>query len=165
LTDTEINDILFLEQNYKKFMLVLNVGGVIDLSPVINISNILLLSQLGLVTGDAFVDILLGKTNPSGKLATTWGKYSDYKFINEFGDLDETNYLEGIYVGYRYFDSVGVSPLYPFGYGKSYTEFNISKISLTNYKDEISIKVRVDNIGNYSGKEVVQVYVSPSQEN
>ena len=71
-------------------MLVLNVGGVIDLSPVINISNILLLSQLGLVTGDAFVDILLGKTNPSGKLATTWGKYNDYKFINEFDDLDET---------------------------------------------------------------------------
>ena len=165
LTDTEINDILFLEQNYKKFMLVLNVGGVIDLSPVINISNILLLSQLGLVTGDAFVDILIGKTNPSGKLATTWGKYNDYKFINEFDDLDETNYLEGIYVGYRYFDSVGVSPLYPFGYGKSYTEFNISKISLTNYKDEIAIKVKVENIGNFAGKEVVQVYVSPSQEN
>ena len=165
LTETEINDILFLEQNYNKFMLVLNVGGIIDLSPVINISNILLLSQLGLVTGDAFVDILLGKTNPSGKLATTWGKYSDYKFINEFGDLDETNYLEGVYVGYRYFDSVGVSPLYPFGYGKSYTEFNISKLSLTNYKDEITIKVKVDNIGNFPGKEVVQVYVSPSQEN
>ena len=165
LTDTEINDILFLEQNYKKFMLVLNIGGVIDLSPIMNISNILLLSQLGLVTGDTFVDILLGKTNPSGKLSTTWGKFSDYKFINEFGNLDETNYLEGVYVGYRYFDSVGVSPLYPFGYGKSYTEFNISKLSLTNYRDEITIKVKVENIGNFSGKEVIQVYVSPSQEN
>ena len=98
-------------------------------------------------------------------MATTWGKYKDYKFINEFGDLDETNYLEGIYVGYRYFDSVGVSPLYPFGFGKSYTEFNISKISISNQKDEIAIKVKVENIGTFIGKEVVQVYVSPSQEN
>ena len=165
LTDTEINDILYLDKNYNKFMLVLNVGGVVDLSPVKEVSNILLLSQLGIVTGDVLADIILGKTNPSGKLATTWGKYSDYKFINEFGDLDETNYIEGVYVGYRYFDSVGINPLYPFGYGKSYTEFTISKLSLTNYKDEISIKLRIENIGKYIGKEVVQIYISPSQEN
>ena len=165
LTDTEINDIFYLENNYKKFMLILNVGGVIDLSPVIRISNILLLSQLGSVTGDILPDIILGKLNPSGKLTATWAKYSDYKFINYFGDLDQTIYLEGIYVGYRYFDSVGIEPLYPFGYGKSYTEFNISKLSLTNYKDEITIKMKVENIGYYIGKEVVQVYVSPSQKN
>ena len=164
LTNTEIGDILYLDKNYKKFMLVLNVGGVIDLSPVLKISNILLLSQLGSVTGDTFVDILLGKSNPSGKLSTTWGRYNDYPFYKEFGNLDETNYLEGIYVGYRYFDSVGINPLYPFGYGKSYTEFNINKLSLTNNKDEIRINVRVENIGKFSGKEVVQVYVSPSQE-
>ena len=67
LTETEIKDILYLDKNYKKFMLVLNVGGVIDLSPVINVSNILLLSQLGIYTGDILGDIILGKTNPSGK--------------------------------------------------------------------------------------------------
>ena len=165
LTDTEINDILYLDKNYKKFMLILNVGGVIDLTPVTKVSNILLLSQLGSVTGDVLSDIILGKVNPSGKLTSTWTKYSDYKFINYFGDLEQTNYLEGIYVGYRYFDSVGIDPLYPFGYGKSYTEFAISKLSLTNYKDEITIKVKVENIGNYVGKEVVQIYISPSQDN
>jgi hypothetical protein len=83
LTNTEIGDILYLDKNYKKFMLVLNVGGVIDLSPVLKISNILLLSQLGSVTGDTFVDILLGKSNPSGKLSTTWGRYNDYPFYNK----------------------------------------------------------------------------------
>ena len=165
LTETEIKDILYLDKNYKKFMLVLNVGGVVDLSPVKNVSNILLLSQLGIPTGDVLADIILGKSNPSGKLATTWASYNDYKFINEFGNLDDTNYLEGVYVGYRYFDSVGINPLYPFCFGKSYTDFNISKISLLHNKDEILIKVRIKNIGNYTGKEVAQVYVSPSQEN
>ena len=165
LTETEIKDILYLDKNYKKFMLVLNVGGVIDLSPVVNVSNILLLSQLGIFTGDILGDIILGKTNPSGKLATTWGKYSDYKFNNEFGNFDENNYIEGLYVGYRYFDSMGINPLYPFGYGKSYTEFKITKLSLSNNKDEIIIKVRVENIGRLKGKEVVQIYICPSQEN
>ena len=165
LTNKEIKDILYLNKNYKKFMLVLNVGGVVDLSPIKSVSNILLLSQLGVVTGDILADIILGKTNPSGKLATSWAAFEDYKFINEFGNLDETDYLEGIYVGYRYFDSAGVKPLYPFGFGKSYTSFEIKKISLNNLKDKIFIKIKLKNIGNFSGKEVVQVYVSPSQEN
>ena len=165
LTDTEIKDILYLNQKFKKFMLVLNVGGVVDLSPVKNVSNILLLSQLGVVTGDILADIILGKTNPSGKLATTWSNINDYKFMKEFGNLDDTNYIEGVYVGYRYFNSAGIKPLYPFGFGQSYTNFEISKISLKNEKEEITIDVKIKNIGKYSGKEVVQVYVSPSQEN
>ena len=165
LTDQEIEDIIYLNKNYKKFMLVLNVCGVVDLSPVKDVSNILLLSQLGDVTGDVLADIILGKQNPSGKLATTWAFLDDYKFINEFGKKDDTNYIEGIYIGYRYFNSAGIKPLYPFGFGKSYTSFEISKISLSNIKDEIYIKVKVKNIGKYSGKEVVQIYISPSQEN
>ena len=165
LTDTEIKDILYLNNKFKKFMLVLNVGGVVDLTPVKIVSNILLLSQLGVVTGDILSDIILGKQNPSGKLTTTWASIPDYKFLKEFGSLDDTNYVEGVYVGYRYFDSVGVKPLYPFGYGLSYTSFDISKISLTNEKDEIKIKVKVKNEGDFEGKEVVQIYVSPSQEN
>ena len=165
LTDEEINDILFLNKNYKKFMLVLNTCGVVDLSPVSKVSNILLISQLGSVVGDILGDIILGKANPTGKLATTWTKIEDYKFIYEFGEKDDTNYIEGVYVGYRLFNSVGIKPLYPFGFGKSYTLFNISKISLTNTKDEINIKVKVKNIGKFPGKEVIQVYVSPSQNN
>ena len=166
LTDTEIKDILYLNQKFKKFILVLNVYGVIDISPVKEVSNILLLSQLGVVTGDILSDIILGKTNPSGKLATTWSKIEDYKFLNDFGGLDDTKYLEGVYVGYRYFNSAGVKPLYPFGFGQSYTNFEIKKINFLNKKnDQILVKVNVKNIGKYKGKEVVQVYVSPSQEN
>ena len=165
LTDTEIKDILYLNKKYKKFMLVLNVGGVVDLSPVKEVSNILLLSQLGVVTGDILADIILGKVNPSGKLTTTWASINDYKFMKEFGNFDDTNYVEGIYVGYRYFNSAGIKPLYPFGFGLSYTNFEISKISLKNEKEKILIEVKVKNRGNNSGKEVVQVYVSPSQHN
>ncbi len=117
LTETEIKDILYLNNKFKKFMLVLNVGGVVDLTPVKDISNILYLSQLGVVTGDILADIILGKENPSGKLSTTWASITDYKFLKEFGSLDDTNYVEGIYVGYRYFDSAGIKPLYPFGFG------------------------------------------------
>ncbi len=165
LTDTEIKDILFLNKTFKKFMLVLNTGGVVDLSPVNQVSNILLLSQLGIVTGDILADIILGKKNPSGKLATTWAAIKDYKFINDFGDGNATFYREGVYVGYRYFDSAMVNPLYPFGFGLSYTSFDISVIGLSNIKEEITIKVQVKNIGNFKGKEVVQIYVCPSQEN
>ena len=165
LTDTEIKDILYLNDKYTKFMLVLNVGGVVDLSPVKNVTNILLLSQLGVVTGDILADIILGKENPSGKLATTWAAINDYKFMKEFGNLDDTNYIEGVYVGYRYFDSAKVRPLFPFGFGLSYTTFDISKIRLTNEKDEIIIDVKIKNTGKMPGKQVVQVYVSPSQEN
>ena len=165
LTDTEVKDILYLNQKYQKFMLVLNVGGVVDLSPVKEVKNILLLSQLGVVTGDILADIILGKVNPSGKLTTTWSSIKDYKFLKYFGDGNNTYYREGVYVGYRYFDSAMVKPLYPFGFGQSYTTFDFSKVSLTNVKDEISIIVKVKNTGKFSGKEVIQVYVSPSQEN
>ena len=166
LTDREIKDILYLNEKFKKFMLVLNVYGVIDLVPVKEVSNILLLSQLGVVTGDILADIILGKANPSGKLATTWAKMEDYKFLNDFGGLDDTKYVEGVYVGYRYFNSAGVKPLYPFGFGQSYTNFEIKKINFMNKKnDQILIKVSVKNTGKFKGKEVVQVYVSPSQEN
>ena len=165
LTETEIKDILYLNKNFKKFMLVLNVGGVIDLSPVQKVSNILLLSQLGIVTGDILADIILGKVNPSGKLSTTWAKPEDYNTMKNFGYLNSINYEEGVYVGYRYFDSENIAPLYPFGFGLSYTEFNIKKSYLKNNKETIIIYVKVKNVGKYPGKEVVQVYVSPSQEN
>ena len=164
LTHTEIKDILYLNKNYKKFILVLNVGGVVDLSPVNEVSNILLLSQLGIVTGDILADIILGKANPSGKLATTWAKPKEYNTMENFGFLHSTNYKEGVYVGYRYFDSNGVEPLYPFGFGLSYTEFNINKNSLEKNREKITVSVKVKNVGNYSGKEVIQVYVSPSQK-
>ena len=160
LSETEKRDILALNAKYKKFMLVLNVGGPVDLSEIPEVKNILILSQLGVETGDAFADILLGKQNPSGKLATTWSAWEDYSTIGDFGDHNDTYYTEGIYVGYRYFDSVGKKALYPFGYGLSYTTFdtNVEHVSLEGAT--VRVKARVTNTGNMAGKEVVQVYVS-----
>ena len=165
LTDSEIRDILLLNEKFKKFMLVLNVCGPVDLTPVKNVKNILLLSQLGVVTGDILADIVLGKVNPSGKLTTTWAAVKDYKYIEEFGNFNNTRYIEGLYVGYRYFDSFQTKPYYPFGFGLSYTDFSLTKKNLSNKKSEISVEVEVKNIGKMAGKEVVQVYISPSQEN
>ena len=165
LTDSEIKDILYLNEKYEKFMLVLNTVGVVDLTPVKSVSNILVLSPLGVVTGNVLADIILGNVNPSGKLSATWTSAKDYRYLEESGAIDHVRYIEGVYVGYRYFDSANVKPLYPFGYGKSYTEFAIKKLLINHIKDNISIKLRVENTGNYFGKEVVQVYVSPSQEN
>ncbi|MDO5391115.1 MAG: glycoside hydrolase family 3 N-terminal domain-containing protein [Eubacteriales bacterium] len=160
LTDTEVRDILALNGQFERFMLVLNVGGVIDLTPVKEVKNILYLSQLGAVTGDILADILLGKANPSGKLTTTWAAVEDYQKIGEFGSRDDTRYKEGIYVGYRYFDTAKANPLFPFGFGLSYSEFEwkIGKISVE--KGKVNISVSVSNIANIAGKEVIQLYVS-----
>ena len=160
LTDTEIRDILYLNKNYKKFLLVLNVPGIVDLSPVLEVKNILLLSQLGSLTGHILVDIVLGKSNPSGKLSSTWAKIEDYPYINTPINKDEARYIEGIYVGYRYFESKKINPLFPFGYGLSYTSFDYQILGVQNNKDNIVLKVNVKNKGLYKGKEVIQVYMS-----
>ena len=160
LTDTEKRDILLLNKSYKKFMLVLNVGGPVDLSGLEEVQNILLLSQLGVETGCALTDILLGKENPSGKLATTWAAWGDYQKIGSFGDKNNTDYTEGIYIGYRYFNSIGVQPLFPFGYGLSYTTFKTEAGPVVLEGDTVSVPVEVTNTGKMPGKEVIQVYVS-----
>lgn len=160
LTDSETRDILALNAKYEKFMLVLNVGGAVDLSSVADVKNILLLSQLGVVTGNVLAEILLGRMNPSGKLATTWTKFDDYFNFPDFGNLDDNSYVEGIYVGYRYFDSVGKKAMFPFGFGMSYTHFSVEPVSVTNMVQEITVTAKVSNIGDYAGKDVVQVYVS-----
>ena len=163
LTETEKRDILALEKKYSKFMLILNVGGVVDLSPVMEVRNILYLSQLGVETGNILADIVLGKNTPSGKLTTTWSSWNDYQSIGDFGDHFDTNYKEGIYVGYRYFDSVGKTPLFPFGYGLSYTSFSIAEGETLLDKGKVSVKASVKNTGKACGKEVVQLYVSDPQ--
>lgn len=160
LTDTEIRDILTCAKFYPKFMLVLNVGGPVDLSPILpHVENILLLSQLGDATGRIFVDILTGKSNPSGKLATTWPMAAD-ELPGEFAERDDTRYQEGIYVGYRYYDSVSKTPMFPFGYGKSYTTFAMDGFDAAMNGPSLTLTACVTNTGSKSGKEVLQVYVS-----
>ena len=163
LTDSEKRDILKLNEIYRRFMLVLNTGGPVDLSGLEGVKNILVLSQLGVETGSALSDILLGKQNPSGKLATTWTAWSDYPSIGNFGDYNDTDYKEGIYVGYRYFDSTEKKSIFPFGIGRSYTSFKIDPQPVELSGSIVNVSAIVSNIGKYPGKEVVQVYVSCPQ--
>lgn len=160
LTVTEIRDILTLNGRFERFLLVLNVGGVVDLSPLDDVANILLLSQLGATVGDAFADVLLGRTYPSGKLATTWAAWDEGDQIGDFGDPDDTRYHEGVYVGYRFCDSVGKEPLFPFGFGLGYTTFDVQIRQVSLDGARVSIDVDVTNTGGYPGKETIQVYAS-----
>ena len=160
LTPTEIRDILALKEQYEKFVLVLNVGGMVDLEPVKTVGTVLLLGQLGSATGDALADVLLGRAYPSGKLTTTWAPIEDYASTEGFGDPNDTYYKEGIYVGYRYFDTIGYVPTYPFGYGMGYTTFAVEPKGISADASHISVTASVTNTGAAAGKEVVQVYYS-----
>lgn len=164
LTQTEIRDILALNALYDHFMLVLNVGGPVDLSPVQEVGNILILSQLGTEMGSALADVLLGKLLPSGKLTTTWAAWQDYCPDIDFGDKQDTTYYEGVYVGYRYFDTVGKKPLFPFGFGLSYTDFELSAPSVTVEGSRIACSCELRNSGEHRGKEVAQLYVTAPED-
>lgn len=171
LTATEEADITLIAKKFKKCIVVLNVGGAVNVSNIAanpNIGAILIMSQAGSAGGDALCDILTGKATPSGKLAMTWAKkYADYPYADEFahldGDYDDSYYKEGIYVGYRYFDSFNIEPMYPFGYGLSYTDFETKYLSAKVEGNDVTINVLVKNIGKCAGKEVVQVYFSAPQ--
>ena len=161
LTADEKRDILRCAEQYKKFLLVLNVGGPVDISPLLDkVENVLLLSQLGSVTGDAFADVLLGKANPSGKLTTTWAKTGDIMAIGDFAERDDTRYQEGVFVGYRYYDAADVNPLFSFGYGLSYTEFETDCTGFSVENGIVSVKAKISNTGRFPGKETAQLYYS-----
>ena len=173
LSKKEQEDISYLDKKNIPIILILNAGGPIELTDLLqkteNIQAVLNVSQLGQEGGYAVADVLLGKVVPGGKLTATWAKrYNDYPYAEEYsylnGNLDIEEYKEGIYVGYRYFDSFGVEPLFPFGYGLSYTTFDIRFEGLRIHKENIELEVEVKNTGKlYSGKEVVQVYVTLPQ--
>jgi len=160
LTKTETEMIKTLATGYKKFMLVLNTGGPVDLSGLDKVKNILVLSQLGVNTSKTLVQIINGKKYPSGKLATTWTKASDYPKIGDFGEATDTNYKEGVFVGYRYFDSADVNVMFPFGFGLGYTNFVHSVRSVKLVGEVFHVNVDVINVGLYKGKEVIQLYLS-----
>ena len=169
LTDDEESILDFVIHHFDKVIVLLNVGAVIDMSRLkhrAGVSAILLVGQLGSFTGNIVADALTGKTNPSGKLVDTWAKtYEDYPFATDFssqnGNTDDEFYKEGIYVGYRYFDSFGILPLYPFGYGKSYTTFSHEVVDIIQQGAEVKVAVRVTNTGSeFAGKQVIQAYFS-----
>lgn len=160
LTETEIRDICVLAKIYENFILVLNVGGIVDLSPVVDcVGNILLLSQLGAVTSESLVDVLTGRAYPSGKLTATWAKEKDYAYLDQFGQPDDSVYKEGIFVGYRGFDKRNVTPLFPFGYGLMNSSFSISVKSFDFSDGDTKVCISVKNTGNAKAQEIVQLYV------
>lgn len=169
LSEVEYNNIKLIAKNFDKCVVLLNVGGVVDtkfFSEIEGVDGLVLMSQAGMEGGNALADILTGKTTPSGKLTDTWAKnYSDYPAATTIGDNDGDNkqedYKEGIYVGYRYFDTFNITPAYEFGYGKSYTSFDVEPLTVAADENNVSVTVNVTNTGDtYSGKEVVEVYFS-----
>ena len=167
--EDEIKNLLFLSQHFKKLIVLLNIGGVIDAKQfdlIPGIGAILYISQCGNQTGNIAADLILGKVSPSGKLSTTWAlNYNDYPYASQFShenqNWDDEYYKEGIYVGYRYFDNFNITPRYCFGYGLGYSTFSIEIQNVEANNDHITVKATVKNTGTkYSGKEVVQVYVS-----
>lgn len=165
LTDTEINMLNLVTANFDKVIVIMNCGNVVDMSWVKDyndkISGIIYAWQCGMESGNAIANILTGKTNPSGKLADTIAvKYEDYPSAKDFGNLEFNNYTEDIFVGYRYFETFAPEKvLYPFGFGLSYTAFDIEPVSF-EYDENVKITVKVTNTGDVAGKEVVQIYVS-----
>ena len=169
LSDDEYQILADICAYYKNVIVLINAGAQVDLSfmdEFENIKALLVIVQPGMEGGNAVADILSGKVNPSGKLADTWAyEYEDYpnseKFSHNNGNVQTELYEEGIYVGYRYFDTFEVPVRYGFGYGLSYTDFEISNYRLVKISAEkISISASVKNTGKVSGKEVVQVYAS-----
>ena len=163
LSEQEISDITLLAGQYQKFALLLNVGGVVELSPVKDLPGaIVLMGQGGSGCGDAAAAVLSGRETPSGRLTATWAEqYADYPFAAEFGDKYDSYYKEGVFVGYRWFDSLGKDVLYPFGYGLSYTAFTLSIQGTELSGHRVSVRVAVKNTGVRPGKEVVQLYAAP----
>lgn len=169
LSDVEKENLKKVSAKFDQTIVVLNVGGVIDtkfFDEIGGLDAMLLMGQAGQESGTALLDVVSGAVTPSGKLVDTWAEnYSDYPasetFADHDGNHDKETYYEGIYVGYRYFDTFGITPAYAFGYGLSYTDFDIDVQSVTADEEKVEVKAQVTNTGKtYSGKEVVQVYFS-----
>ena len=163
LTETEKEVLKNLKASFAKVCVVLNVGNIIDMNFVsqFNLDAVLYCWQGGMIGGQGAANILTGLANPSGKLSDTIAKsIEDYPSNKNFGDPKAETYQEDIYVGYRYFETLAKDKvLYPFGYGLSYTDFEISKKSFNFDFPKINLEIEVKNVGNFSGKEVVQIYL------
>ena len=169
LTDIERRNIEMIAAAFENVIIVLNTQ-VIDVSWIREIENIdavLYIGYGGQRAGAACVQVLTGDITPSGKTSCTWAfDINDYAssqagFSSFDHNTDTEYYSDGIYVGYRYFDTFGLDVAYPFGYGLSYTDFTIVPDSVTADADNVTVTATVTNTGaDYSGKEVVQVYYS-----
>ncbi len=152
--------------DFENVVVVLNIGSLIDVASVKKhkkVKSILIVWQPGMDGGNAVADILCGDVTPCGKLTDTIAfDYYDYPSANHFDESDDyVYYCEDIFVGYRYFETFAKEKvLYPFGYGLSYTNFKKEIVSFSANEEKITAEIKVTNIGNCKGKDVVQMYFS-----
>lgn len=168
LSDDEIAMLTVVRENFKKVVLLLNVGNIIDMTDINRIAPdaVLYVWQGGMTGGKGTADVLTGKVSPSGKLPDTIAyKASDYPSDANFGrEKNRDIYAEDIYVGYRYFETFAKEKvLYPFGFGLSYTEFEIKTEKAEITEGAVKLSASVKNIGSYKGKEVIEVYCEAPQ--
>lgn len=168
LSDDEIAMLKVVRENFKKVVLLLNVGNIIDMTDINRIAPdaVLYVWQGGMTGGKGTADVLTGKVSPSGKLPDTIAyKVSDYPSDANFGREENRDiYAEDIYVGYRYFETFAKEKvLYPFGFGLSYTAFEIKTEKAEITEGAVKLSVSVKNIGAYKGKEVIEVYCEAPQ--
>lgn len=167
LTADELDMLEKVRKEFKKMVVLLNVGGLVDMSFVDKYApdSVLYVWQGGMTGGTGTAAVLTGKTSPSGKLPDTIAyNVSDYPSDPYFGDKERNFYKEDIFVGYRWFETFAKDKVrYPFGYGLSYTTFDIKPTNTTGNGIEVILSVNVTNTGKYSGKEVVQVYCEAPQ--
>lgn len=167
LSQAEEDMLAKVRAGFEKMIVVLNVGNIMDMSFVDKYrpEAVLYAWQGGMVGGYGTVDVLTGKVNPSGKLSDTIAyQLSDYPSANNFGNLDRNVYEEDIYVGYRYFETAAKDKVqFPFGFGLSYTAFEMEGAGFEVKEEEIEARVKVKNTGSRPGKEVVQIYVNAPQ--
>lgn len=168
LSDDEIAMLTVVREHFKKVVLLLNVGNIIDMTDINRIAPdaVLYVWQGGMTGGKGTADVLTGKVSPSGKLPDTIAyKASDYPSDANFGrEKNRDIYAEDIYVGYRYFETFAKEKvLYPFGFGLSYTAFEIKTVKAEITEGAVKLSVSVKNIGSYKGKEVIEVYCEAPQ--
>ena len=154
------------ERNGGKIVLIINATGPVELAEYINRVNAVICPFFcGMMSGKVTAEILLGQVNPSGKLPLTWPAhyYDCPAYKNYGGENKEVWYGEGIYVGYRWYDARHIKPLFPFGYGLSYTSFEIKDAeapeSVLICNENVNVKVKIRNAGSMAGSEVIQLYV------
>lgn len=154
----------------KNLVVVLHNGSPVEMPWISEVKGVLEAYLAGQAVGAAVVDLLFGDVNPSGKLAESFPiRLEDNpSYLFYVGEKDTVEYREGVFVGYRYYDKKKINVLFPFGHGLSYTNFEYSdlKLSASTIKDsdELIVSVNVTNVGEVFGKEVVQVYVNPSDK-
>ncbi|MBQ9730788.1 MAG: glycoside hydrolase family 3 protein [Bacilli bacterium] len=163
LTKIEEKNLEIISKYFKKTVVLINAGCIIDMSFVekYNIGSVMYVWQGGQESGNGIADVLNGTVNPSGKLSNTVAPIIDYPSTKNFGDKVFNNYEEDIYVGYRAFEtfnSLKNKVIYPFGYGLSYTSFNFDNVKVS-FDKEIEFNVEVKNTGKVAGRETVQLYL------